>query len=936
MIEFPGARWRKFDIHTHTPFSRDFMSGHSQEEKDRFSWQDWLKACMNATLDCVVVSDHNGGGAIDELKAEYDRLRDSGEAYFRPLVIFPGVELSSSCGIHILGILDPSKGSAEVAALIGACGYHGPHGDTETCTTETPITIVKTIEESYQGVAILAHVDTEKGLWRMPPQDGNLLLEWDHMLAVEQRDFAAAPPPWIMEKKTLLTRVAGSDCHFRTSGDVPGARFTWIKMGQPSIEGLRMALLDGDGISVWYCGNPELPDQPNRMPESCLESLEIQRTKLMGMRAPEIFHFSPWMNAIIGGRGTGKSSIVHFLRRLLDQDEDLGPIPGKDNGNLLRKTFEDFMRIPEKRDDKGVIKAETQLCLTLRHEGHRFRIIWKPDGTRRVEAEEGSGTWRASASQEIRRRFKAQIYSQGQVADLAEKSANLLEHLDGKAGSEPFKEAFQEAQHAVKAILARKRAIEHKIEGRGTLLAQYEDTRLKLAQFENHDHATTLRDFQRRQRQGAEIQKQREEAAGHVEALEHSADQLVLADLPEGLFDPAAREDREVIRLQADLQSAVLAARAMVRAAKEKIEVAVDAFQNATRTGEWGQAREAIKTRYTELAQGLRAQGIQDPSEYARLVQDRQRIEEGLKTFDSYQDQFRSLDDELEAALERLSEARWGITRRRSEFLEQTLRGNPFIRIAVQPLGRSEEQLESGLRNVLGIPNDRHVQQILQEEEDGRKVGEVAEILRGLPDEDPDAAGKLIEERIRTFRTKVIASASGSARSFGGQLDREIRRQAQARSDFIDDVRVWFPEDTLVVRYSPEGTGKNWKPIVQASKGQKSSALLAFLLSQGTETLVLDQPEDDLDNHLIFSLVVRQLQRLKAQRQVIVITHNANIVVNGDSEHIHVMAYEAGQCKARQSGCLQEKAVREEICEVMEGGREAFQLRYRRMNLERA
>jgi hypothetical protein len=931
MTAYPGARWRKFDIHTHTPFSSDFMQGRAQEDKDQFTYRDWLLSCMQEGLDCVVVCDHNGGGGIDLLRQEYARLEEGAVEGFRSLVIFPGAEISSTSGIHILAVLDPAKGSSEIASLVGACGYRGGHGDSDACCTRAPIEIVKTIEDEFQGIAILAHVDKEKGFWKMPPQDGDHLLDRDRMLAVEQCDFTAIPPQWVSAKKPLFTRLAGSDCHFRNEEDVPGARYTWIKMGEPSIEGLRLALLDGDSVSVWHSGNPELPVQPDRVPGSYLESLEVEGTKLMGRRGPETLQFSPWMNAVIGGRGTGKSSIVHFLRRLLDQDDALGSISAKEE-NLLRKVFDDFMRIG-RRDDKGVLKPDTRLSLILRHEGHRFRITWKQDGTRSVEAEQTPGSWRPSESQEIRKRFKAQIYSQGQVADLAEKSASLLEHLDGKVGTGTSKEKFQEAQQAVKAILARKRTIAQKATERGALLAQYEDTKLKLAQFEGHDHAATLKEFQRRQRQGAEIQKQREDASTHVEALTLVADQLALADLPEGLFDPSVMEDQEILTLQGALREAVKDVRDKVLAASNDFQVAATAFQEAARTGEWGKAREAIKSKYGELTQGLRAQGILDPSDYGRLVQERQRIEEELKAFDLLQEQLNGMDKELEAAMVQLTEARWAISQRRTEFLQQTLKGNPFIRIEVEPLGRSAEHLESSIRTMLGIQNDAHAQQILQEEE-GRAVGEVAEILGDLPTEN-QAAGRLVEDRVRAFRAKVVEAATGTSKVFGGQLDRELRRQALARVDFLDDVLVWFPEDTLAVRYSPEGKGRHWTPIIQASKGQKSSALLAFLLSHGTDPLVLDQPEDDLDNHLIFSLVVGQLQRLKTQRQVIVITHNANIVVNGDSEFVHVMAYEEGQCKAKQSGCLQENDVRGEICEVMEGGRDAFRLRYRRMNLER-
>ena len=932
MCEFPGARWWKFDFHTHTPVSDDFMNGRPQADKDAFTHREWLQACLDAELDCVVVTDHNGGGWIDGLNNELARMKGASETGERNLVIFPGVEISSSGGLHILGILDQAQGSAEIHALIGAAGYRGKPGACDECATEAPINIVREIEHRG-GIAIMAHVDCPKGLWKLPPQDGQHLLKHDHLLTVEQFDLQKVAPAWITDKKPRISHVVGSDCHFRDAGDVPGARFTWIKMGTPSAAGLRMALLDGDGASIWHSGDPDprKPVNPNQVPACYLESLEITHTKLMGRRNPAWVKFSPWMNALIGGRGTGKSSVVHFLRGALGRttEDDLGP---RDKENPLRKTFDEFMRISRKRDEQGVLRPDTVLGLILWHEGHRFRITWKPDNSSTVDVEETPEVWRRSESQEVRKRFKAQLFSQGEVARLAEDGPALLKHLDEKAKTESVIRLFREAQDAVRELLARKRAIDQKAPEGETLRAQFEDTKLKLSQFESHRHAEVLKEYQRRQRQGAEIQKQREEALRHLETMGALTEGLVQADLPEGLFDAARLEEKEIIGLHAVLRQAVTDAGGLLGKARQQLEESSTSFQTGTQTGEWAKAREEIKSRYAELTAGLKSKGIQDPSEYGRLVQDRQRIEEELKGFDSLQNQLNNLEEDLKKGLGRLSEIRRNVSRHRSKFLTEALEDNPFIQIEVAPLGRDHEQLETALRAVIGMQGESHAAQILQETDD-TKTGEVALILDNLPP-DQQKAGELVEQRLNQFKEKVKVAAGGSSKPFGGLLDNELRKKAQFKPDFLDEMQVWFPEDTLLVRYSPEGNSQNWKAIGQASKGQKSAALLAFLLSHGSETLILDQPEDDLDNHLIFNLVVRQLQYLKTQRQVIVVTHNANIVVNGDAEYVHVMEVHEGQCQAKLSGCLQEKAIRDEICEVMEGGRIAFEQRYRRINPE--
>ena len=127
--------------------------------------------------------------------------------------------------------------------------------------------------------------------------------------------------------------------------------------------------------------------------------------------------------------------------------------------------------------------------------------------------------------------------------------------------------------------------------------------------------------------------------------------------------------------------------------------------------------------------------------------------------------------------------------------------------------------------------------------------------------------------------------------------------------------------------------GDGWTPLAQGSPGQQTAALLAFVLGYGNEPIILDQPEDDLDNTLIYELLVNRLRETKLNRQVIVVTHNANIVVHGDAELVLSLEAASGQSRIACEGGLQERKVRDEICRVMEGGEQAFESRYQRIML---
>ncbi len=118
-----------------------------------------------------------------------------------------------------------------------------------------------------------------------------------------------------------------------------------------------------------------------------------------------------------------------------------------------------------------------------------------------------------------------------------------------------------------------------------------------------------------------------------------------------------------------------------------------------------------------------------------------------------------------------------------------------------------------------------------------------------------------------------------------------------------------------------------------ASAGQKTTAILTFILSQGNVPLILDQPEDDLDNRLVYELVVDRLKQAKEHRQIIVVTHNANIPVNGDAEYILSMDSESKKLKILYSGSVEQSVIKKEICDVMEGSEQAFEMRLKRYRM---
>lgn len=140
----------------------------------------------------------------------------------------------------------------------------------------------------------------------------------------------------------------------------------------------------------------------------------------------------------------------------------------------------------------------------------------------------------------------------------------------------------------------------------------------------------------------------------------------------------------------------------------------------------------------------------------------------------------------------------------------------------------------------------------------------------------------------------------------------------------------------------------------EMSQGKKAFVVLKLTLDCSNKKcpILIDQPEDDLDNRAIFTELVKYLKEKKADRQIILVTHNANVVINADSEQIIVanqngihapnennkkFAYKMGSIESMQkveksSNVLDSKTIREHACEILEGGNRAFELREKKYN----
>lgn len=139
-------------------------------------------------------------------------------------------------------------------------------------------------------------------------------------------------------------------------------------------------------------------------------------------------------------------------------------------------------------------------------------------------------------------------------------------------------------------------------------------------------------------------------------------------------------------------------------------------------------------------------------------------------------------------------------------------------------------------------------------------------------------------------------------------------------SENLEELLTFKVENKIVIQY-------NGKSLDKHSLGQRASALILFLLAQReNDVLIIDQPEDDLDNQTIYDEVIKDLKKIKGNMQFIFATHNANIPVLGDSEKVVSCSYDEKKITVH-SGTIDNHQTQRFIVDIMEGGDEAFNRR---------
>lgn len=915
---YPGSKWWKIDFHVHTPASLDDYGDTAASEEDI------LKAAMQSRLDCIVIADHNSGGWIEKLQAKNKELQsmDARPDWYRELAIFPGVEITvanSGSRVHLIAVFDSTCDAQKIVSVLGACGISEGFGDPKnTSTTKSFIETVATIEDNG-GIAIPAHIDTENGLLHgVTSLNNELKNSLENIHAAEFCNIHAFDGADIQLKKAVenLAKLGGSDAHCL---DKIGKHYSWIKMDKLSLAGLRLAILDHK-----YCVKNQDED-PNHLPDIWINNLEIRNMKYCGRITGQPFKFAlnPELNTFIGGRGSGKSTLLESIRVVARCDLNLSAELPK-----IKEKIDKFMSVKD-----GAMLPDTEILLELWRAGKQFRLRWRSDQQGNVLEEKATGgEWQNTEPGSLQERFPISVFSQKQIEELASNPRGLLRIIDQSSvvNRSEWNSRWENTKSMFMQLRERERDLMRRISDEAQIRIKLGDLENDLKQYEAKGHGEILKNYQRRVVQKTALPSDEvfDNALTNIRDL---ASSIGLPDFPVHLFeDDAAAPELGSILEQASLGFKGVAE--SLEKSAQKIEEIKIWLNQSVAGSMWSRSLQASIAAYNELVAEYERKGSQlNLSLYGEWTQQYRQLQQTLSSIDSIKAELSDVQNQIKICYADFFTLRDELLKRRRDFLDSVIGSNPFVRMELVQFG-DKELLENEYRGICNIDSEAFSSSILDRQ---NAKGILWELYNWQGGNMPEAGLSDLLESVKSKTIAIVTGQTPSAVHIDNRLKTRLQEFGEKQPSVFDNLCAWFPEDLLQVKYSKDPSSGRFENIGSGSAGQKAAAILAFLLGYGDKPLIIDQPEDDLDNALIYDLIVSQIHKNKTKRQLIIATHNPNIVVNGIAELVVALKFSGGLIQLDAYGGLDSEKVRDSICTIMEGGEDALNRRYKRITLKR-
>lgn len=946
MSEYQGMRWFKSDLHMHTPEDaahwdkndsirlasprRIKNNGNYIESDIQEKARQFLRQCHAHELDVIAVTDHNFSALPDPRDWFLTHLieqndTESANCGRSPLWIFPGFEID--IGFHLICLFDPINKTKHLEKINNVLTTLGMSYDKRVVNGKmSPLrhdgqyvslrTVIEKIQNESGGMVVAAHAFAKDGIANETRNTEDYRNE--DLLCVEV-------PKYPLEGR-VKEIIEGTNIHWRRPNRQPayirssdaksiqtsidgspkensiGFRHTWIKMSLPSIESLRQAFLDNESRIRLQPGAPHKDNLHEH-----IVSIDISKGAFL---TDQKIRFSPNLNCLIGGRGTGKSTVMEYMRFGVRQEDD--PL-SKDQVDRIRKTL--------KQDSTITIEWKGAEGLEDRFE---YRHGFGKAGIKGRDVSDPSTVFRS---------LGIQVFSQRQLNEIAQlddgQPSFMMPLIDGLCGSELSEQIKSETElrDRLTTISQQKRVFER-------LKQEYKALEQEAAELNRQMGAiAAIQEEGKRYRYSQEAERylkrvinQSNETELHLNEM---ADGYLETISPIGSVIESWPCSPYFKKLENEIENAISGLYSDIRLAGQNYHLKIQSITE--KSEQWPSVTEAIKKAEQDFIEACERQGL-FPQDVERLreISTRKRskayeLEEKNTLLKQVENSVKGFD-ELLKELHNIWKAQ---TNTRKDDIKEILSGKGIRKVPVdpdRPAGEKQPFIDIVIRY---SGDDSHFNKL----------------WNGLV---PDGRSKLGREWYSIARTLFNGFLTAGDRigspwelllgwfTAPNTAPKELQEYIEPLKDYLlneqrdlwEKLRLNRIKDSVdLILYRQDGRRAGSLRDGGLSDGQRNTAVLSLLLAKGTGPILIDQPEDELDSNFIYDELVPLLRHIKERRQIILVTHNANLPVNGDAELVYALKAEGGHGVKYAEGGLDRKEVKEAVLEIMEGSEEAFRKR---------
>ena len=680
----------------------------------------------------------------------------------------------------------------------------------------------------------------------------------------------SSPEDFINEFGSLKPCIHGSDAHsFERLCKPDEDRFCWIK-SDPSFEGLKHTVYEPDERVRIQPENPEY-----RKNIYTLDSIKIKNSRISNELSIEQQDIPLNRNlvAVTGGKGSGKTALLDLIANCF---EDRCKKSGEEDKNSFVQRIED-----QKRDlevEIGFIGEDVEEFSKELVEDEFFqhsKITYLPQG----KIEEYSGD-----RQKLDKKIEEIIFSNKEVID------------------RDYKQEFDRIGDEIKQFAKEIDEINREIykleeETKNEIISEIESKKgIKDGELKNkEDELRKLTESMEEGIRGRIAKLQEEERELRVRHSKFEDIKTNLEEFKNGLEDFLDSSNNTINDLNCELSELMvkltipqLDFNLQLDAIKKALELIPQEITNVTKQ---------IEERKEQLSQlsGVEKTHAELLKEIASIKADIESLEKQLKELDGKKEKIRALGSKRIEKYQALL----------SKYLERRAYYEKVI--STFSMGKGEILGGIDFKSSIYFNKDGFVELGSDILHKGRiNVDEIKKYAEELENIIIGTDHEISAERLEEFMQKIFEK-------------KDFLKRTRTNYDFYKWIFGDYVTPSTKIFF-------NGTPIDKLSMGQKGTILLKLFLAEGDHPLIVDQPEENLDNKFIYGELVGAFRKAKKDRQVIIATNNANLAVNTDAEQIIVAGFESNIISYK-SGSLEDFEMREDIMPILEGGEEAFRKR---------